>query len=136
MYLKLLQVPPWLQADYQNEVNKNLTPNYTALTKSVNGGEERERRDSIMSRASSKLRIEHLSFRRNTDNKSAPVTPVVDIPPPPLQKQTVETPNPPESPLDWSERGAGDGLSNQQDSDFGTRFSELFLLSFLNMIDD
>ncbi|KAH9636465.1 hypothetical protein HF086_002165 [Spodoptera exigua] len=114
----ILKVPPWLQADYQNEVNKNLTPNYTALTKSVNGGEERERRDSIMSRASSKLRIEHLSFRRNTDNKSAPVTPVVDIPTPPLQKQTAETPNPPESPLDWSERGAGDGLSNQQDSDF------------------
>lgn len=113
------QVPPWLQADYQNEVNKNLQPNYTALTKSVNGGEERERRDSIMSRASSKLRIEHLSFRRNTENKSAPVTPVcVDLPTPP-KPPTPDAPLPPESPLDWSERGAGDGLSNQHDSDFG-----------------
>lgn len=113
------QVPPWLQADYQNEVNKNLQPNYSALTKSVSGGEERERRDSIMSRASSKLRIEHLSFRRNTEHKSAPVTPVVDLPTPTLQTQPLEAPHPPESPLDWSERGAGDGLSNQQDSDFG-----------------
>lgn len=68
-----VQVPPCLQSDYQTEVNKNLQPNYTALTKSVKGGgEERERRDSIMSRASSKLRIEHLSFRRNAENKSAP----------------------------------------------------------------
>ncbi|XP_063546511.1 nostrin [Cydia strobilella] len=112
----VLKVPPWLQEDYQNEVNKNLQPNYTALTKSVNGGgEERERRDSIMSRASSKLRIEHLSFRRNTESRSAPVTPLCAeppaAPPPP-------PPPPPESPLDWSERGAGDGLSNQQDSDF------------------
>ncbi|XP_075990593.1 nostrin isoform X1 [Anticarsia gemmatalis] len=115
----ILKVPPWLQSNYQNEVNKNLQPNYTALTKSVNGGgEERERRDSIMSRASSKLRIEHLSFRRNTEHKSAPVTPVVDLPTPVLQTQTIEAPPPPESPLDWSERGAGDGLSNQQDSDF------------------
>ncbi|KAL0852319.1 hypothetical protein ABMA28_000525 [Loxostege sticticalis] len=114
----ILKVPPWLQADYQNEVNKNLQPNYTALTKSVNGGEERERRDSIMSRASSKLRIEHLSFRRNTENKSAPVTPVcVDLPTPP-KPPTPDAPLPPESPLDWSERGAGDGLSNQHDSDF------------------
>lgn len=113
----ILKVPPWLQSDYQNEVNKNLTPNYTALTKSVNGGEERERRDSIMSRASSKLRIEHLSFRRN-ENKSAPPTPVVDLPPPPTLQPQSDTPHPPESPLDWSERGAGDGLSNQQDSDF------------------
>lgn len=67
------QVPPWLQTDYQNEVNKNLQPNYTALTKSVSNGEERERRDSIMSRASSKLRIEHLShlsFRRHSENKT------------------------------------------------------------------
>ncbi|XP_038216285.1 nostrin isoform X1 [Zerene cesonia] len=116
----ILKVPPWLQADYQNEVNKNLQPNYTALTKSVNGGEERERRDSIMSRASSKLRIEHLSFRRNTEHKSAPTTPIsselpspIVIPPP-----TPEAPPPPDSPLDWSERGAGDGLSNQHDSDF------------------
>ncbi|XP_028162985.1 nostrin isoform X2 [Ostrinia furnacalis] len=115
----ILKVPPWLQADYQNEVNKNLQPNYTALTKSVNGGEERERRDSIMSRASSKLRIEHLSFRRNTENKSAPVTPVcVEIPTPPIKPSTPDAPLPPESPLDWSERGAGDGLSNQHDSDF------------------
>ncbi|CAB3259075.1 unnamed protein product [Arctia plantaginis] len=114
----ILKVPPWLQSNYQDEVNKNLQPNYTALTKSINVGEERERRDSIMSRASSKLRIEHLSFRRNTDHKSAPVTPVVDLPPPVLQTQRIEAPAPPESPLDWSERGAGDGLSNQQDSDF------------------
>lgn len=113
------QVPPWLQADYQNEVNKNLTPNYTALTKSVNGGEERERRDSIMSRASSKLRIEHLSFRKHAEHKSAPPTPVVDLSPPPALQPQSDTPHPPESPLDWSERGAGDGLSNQQDSDFG-----------------
>lgn len=111
-------MPPWLQTDYQNEVNKNLQPNYTALTKSVTGGEERERRDSIMSRASSKLRIEHLSFRRNTEHKSAPATPVCGLPTPPLKPQTPENP-PPESPLDWAERGAGDGLSNQQDSDFG-----------------
>lgn len=122
----ILKVPPWLQTDYQNEVNKNLQPNYSALTKSVNGGEERERRDSIMSRASSKLRIEHLSFRRNTENKSAPATPVmtpisVDLPTPTLldgKAQMLGTPVPPESPLDWSERGAGDGLSNQHDSDF------------------
>ncbi|KAM3968529.1 nostrin [Aphomia sociella] len=119
----ILKVPPWLQADYQSEVNKNLQPNYTALTKSVNGsGEERERRDSIMSRASSKLRIEHLSFRRNTENKSAPVTPVISdlptIPAPLIVSQSIEAPPPPESPLDWSERGAGDGLSNQHDSDF------------------
>ncbi|KOB76292.1 putative dna binding protein, partial [Operophtera brumata] len=119
----ILKVPPWLQADYQTEVNKNLQPNYTALTKSVNGGgEERERRDSIMSRASSKLRIEHLSFRRNTENKSAPVTPIsmdnIDIPPQLIKAQSIETETPaPESPLDWGERGAGDGLSNQQDSD-------------------
>lgn len=111
-------MPPWLQEDYQNEVNKNLQPNYTALTKSVNGGEERERRDSIMSRASSKLRIEHLSFRKNTENKSAPVTPVCSEPTTPLKSCTPLAP-PPESPLDWSERGAGDGLSNQHDSDFG-----------------
>ncbi|XP_013184945.1 nostrin isoform X1 [Amyelois transitella] len=115
----VLKVPPWLQTDYQNEVNKNLQPNYTALTKSVNGGEERERRDSIMSRASSKLRIEHLSFRRITENKSAPATPVLaDIPTPPVKAQSVDAPAPPESPLDWGERGAGDGLSNQHDSDF------------------
>lgn len=110
------QVPPWLQADYQNELNKNLQPNYTALSKSVNS-EDRERRDSIMSRASSKLRIEHLSFRRHTEHKSAPPTPCAEPPavtPPSLQ------PPPLESPLDWSERGIGDGLSNQQDSDFGT----------------
>ncbi|KAJ0183694.1 hypothetical protein K1T71_000117 [Dendrolimus kikuchii] len=115
----ILKVPPWLQADYQNEVNKNLQPNYTALTKSVTGGEERERRDSIMSRASSKLRIEHLSFRRNTEHKSAPVTPVcVDVPPIILEKaQTLEAPPMSEIQVDWSERGAGDGLSNQQDSD-------------------
>ncbi|XP_045458298.1 nostrin [Melitaea cinxia] len=92
----ILKIPPWLQEDYQNEVNKNLQPSYTALSKSVHG-EERERRDSIMSRASSKLRIEHLPFRRD---KSEPAPP------------------PPDSPLDWSERGAGDGLSTQQDSDF------------------
>lgn len=116
------QVPPWLQEDYQNEVNKNLQPNYTALTKSVNGGEERERRDSIMSRASSKLRIEHLSFRRNTESKSAPVTPVcVELPPPAPAPPTPDVP-PPESPLDWGERGAGDGLSNQHDSDFGKTY--------------
>ncbi|KAJ2954494.1 hypothetical protein O0L34_g2773 [Tuta absoluta] len=116
----ILKVPPWLQADYQSEVNKNLQPNYTALTKSISGGEEqRERRDSIMSRASSKLRIEHLSFRRNTEHKSAPVTPVCsELSTPTLKAQTPEAPAPPESPLDWSERGAGDGLSNQQDSDF------------------
>ncbi|XP_049886332.1 nostrin [Pectinophora gossypiella] len=116
----ILKVPPWLQADYQSEVNKNLQPNYTALTKSVNGGgEERERRDSIMSRASSKLRIEHLSFRRNTEHKSAPATPVCsELPTPPIKTPTPEVLPPPESPLDWSERGAGDGLSNQQDSDF------------------
>ncbi|CAH2103085.1 unnamed protein product [Euphydryas editha] len=100
----ILKIPPWLQADYQNEVNKNLQPSYTALSKSVHG-DERERRDSIMSRASSKLRIEHLSFRRH--EKSAPAPPLGAEPTPP-----------PESPLDWSERGAGDGLSNQQDSDF------------------
>lgn len=112
----ILKVPPWLQADYQNEVNKNLQPNYTALTKSVNGGEERERRDSIMSRASSKLRIEHLSFRRNTENKSAPVTPVcVDSPPIVLEK--AQTLIAPEGTMDWSERGVADGLSNQHDSD-------------------
>lgn len=114
----ILKVPPWLQTNYQNEVNKNLQPNYTALSRSVNGGEERERRDSIMTRASSKLRIEHLSFRKNSEHKSAPVTPVVDLPTPVLQTPTIEAPPPPESPLDWSERGAGDGLSNQQDSDF------------------
>ncbi|XP_072931208.1 nostrin [Epargyreus clarus] len=115
----ILKVPPWLQSDYQNEVNKNLLPNYTALTKSVNGGEERERRDSIMSRASSKLRIEHLSFRKHSDNKSAPVTPVSsELSTPTMKPDTPEAPLPPESPLDWSERGAGDGLSNQQDSDF------------------
>ncbi|XP_050360415.1 nostrin isoform X1 [Nymphalis io] len=113
----ILKIPPWLQADYQNEVNKNLQPNYTALSKSVNGGEEKERRDSIMSRASSKLRIEHLSFRRNTEHKSAPVTPLSAEPPAPLKQPSPE-PLPPESPLDWSERGAGDGLSTQQDSDF------------------
>ncbi|XP_026325564.1 nostrin [Hyposmocoma kahamanoa] len=112
----LLKVPPWLQEDYQSEVNKNLQPNYTALTKSINGVEER--RDSIMSRASSKLRIEHLSFRRNVEHKSAPVTPVSELSTPPLKSETPEAPPPPESPLDWSERGAGDGLSNQQDSDF------------------
>lgn len=111
------QVPPWLQEDYQSEVNKNLQPNYTALTKSINGVEER--RDSIMSRASSKLRIEHLSFRRNVEHKSAPATPVSDLPTPRLKSETPEAPPLPESPLDWSERGAGDGLSNQQDSDFG-----------------
>ncbi|XP_045509593.1 nostrin isoform X1 [Colias croceus] len=116
----ILKVPPWLQADYQNEVNKNLQPNYTALTKSVNGGEERERRDSIMSRASSKLRIEHLSFRRNTEHKSAPTTPICSELPSPtvIPPPTPEAPPPPDSPLDWSERGAGDGLSNQHDSDF------------------
>ncbi|CAH2035433.1 unnamed protein product, partial [Iphiclides podalirius] len=118
----ILKVPPWLQEDYQNEVNKNLQPNYTALTKSVNGGEERERRDSIMSRASSKLRIEHLSFRRN-ENKSAPTTPVrPEVPTTPLKSSTPLAPplpdTSPPSPLDWSERGAGDGLSNQHDSDF------------------
>ncbi|RVE53103.1 hypothetical protein evm_002200, partial [Chilo suppressalis] len=115
----ILKVPPWLQSDYQNEVNKNLQPNYTALSKSMTGGEERERRDSIMSRASSKLRIEHLSFRRNTENKSAPVTPVMcELPLPPPPKPPTPESAPPESPLDWSERGAGDGLSNQHDSDF------------------
>ncbi|CAH0402093.1 unnamed protein product [Chilo suppressalis] len=115
----ILKVPPWLQSDYQNEVNKNLQPNYTALSKSMTGGEERERRDSIMSRASSKLRIEHLSFRRNTENKSAPGTPVMcELPLPPPPKPPTPESAPPESPLDWSERGAGDGLSNQHDSDF------------------
>lgn len=76
-----------------------------------------------MSRASSKLRIEHLSFRRHTENKSAPVTPVSST----ISTPTLTTPEaqpPPESPLelDWSERGAGDGVSNQQDSDFGTPY--------------
>ncbi|CAK1588321.1 unnamed protein product [Parnassius mnemosyne] len=112
----ILKVPPWLQEDYQNEVNKNLQPNYTALTKSVNGGEERERRDSIMSRASSKLRIEHLSFKKNTENKIASVC--AELPTPPLKSMAPQVTPPPESPLDWSERGAGDGLSNQHDSDF------------------
>ncbi|XP_069365074.1 nostrin isoform X1 [Maniola hyperantus] len=115
----ILKVPPWLQTDYQNEVNKNLQPSYTALTRSVTGGEERERRDSIMSRASSKLRIEHLSFRRHADHRSAPTTPVcVELPPVASKPPTPDAPLPPDSPLDWSERGAGDGLSNQQDSDF------------------
>ncbi|XP_014366599.2 nostrin isoform X1 [Papilio machaon] len=114
----ILKVPPWLQKDYQDEVNRNLQPNYTALLKSVNGGEERERRDSIMSRASSKLRIEHLSFRKNTEIKSAPTTPVCPEPPKPMKVPEFQAPPPPESPLDWSERGAGDGLSNQHDSDF------------------
>ncbi|GBP94484.1 Nostrin [Eumeta japonica] len=113
----VLKVPPWLQSDYQNEVNKNLQPSFNALSKSINGGEERERRDSIMSRASSKLRIEHLSFRRNAENKSAPTTPIcTEISTPTLS--TPEAPQPPESPLDWNERGNGDGVSNQQDSDF------------------
>lgn len=85
-----------------------------------------------MSRASSKLRIEHLSFRRNTEHKSAPVTPVVDLPAPVLQTQRIEAPAPPESPLDWSERGAGDGLSNQQDSDFGMYILLYFWLQVLN----
>lgn len=120
---QLFQVPPWLQTDYQNEVNKNLQPSYTALTRSVTGGEERERRDSIMSRASSKLRIEHLSFRRHADHRSAPTTPVcVELPPVASKPPTPDAPLPPDSPLDWSERGAGDGLSNQQDSDFGNFF--------------
>ncbi|XP_068627509.1 nostrin isoform X2 [Battus philenor] len=115
----ILKVPPWLQEDYQNEVNKNLQPNYTALSKSVNGGEERERRDSIMSRASSKLRIEHLSFRKNTDSRSTPTTPVcAELTAPAMKPPTPPASQPPESPLDWSERGAGDGLSNQHDSDF------------------
>ncbi|XP_023944473.1 nostrin [Bicyclus anynana] len=115
----ILKVPPWLQTDYQNEVNKNLQPSYTALTRSVTGGEERERRDSIMSRASSKLRIEHLSFRRHAEHRTAPTTPVcVELPPLASKPPTPDAPLPPDSPLDWSERGAGDGLSNQQDSDF------------------
>ncbi|VVD00924.1 unnamed protein product [Leptidea sinapis] len=114
----ILKVPPWLQTDYQNEVNKNLQPNFTALTKSVNG-EDRERRDSIISRASSKLRIEHLSFRRNLEHRSAPATPISSAPATPTVPSTPETAPPAaDSPLDWSERGAGDGLSNQQDSDF------------------
>lgn len=66
-----------------------------------------------MSRASSKLRIEHLSFRRHNENKSAPATPIASN----ISTPTLSTPEAP--PLDWSERGAGDGLSNQQDSDFG-----------------
>ncbi|XP_037977941.2 nostrin [Plutella xylostella] len=123
----ILKVPPWLQTDYQNEVNKNLQPNYAALSKSVSGNEEKDRRDSVFSRASSKLRIDHLSFRRNSDTKSAsaPTTPLSvtsPVPPPPLNGSTIDPQGldvpPPESPLDWSERGAGDGLSNQQDSDF------------------
>ncbi|XP_050683118.1 nostrin isoform X2 [Leptidea sinapis] len=114
----ILKVPPWLQTDYQNEVNKNLQPNFTALTKSING-EDRERRDSIISRASSKLRIEHLSFRRNLEHRSAPATPISSAPATPTVPSTPETAPPAaDSPLDWSERGAGDGLSNQQDSDF------------------
>ncbi|XP_041986824.1 nostrin [Aricia agestis] len=118
----ILKVPPYLQADYHSEVNKNLQPNYNALTKSITGGEERERRDSIMSRASSKLRIEHLSFRKN-DTKSAPPTPISsELSTPtliaPELTPTLKPVAPPESPLDWTERGAGDGLSNQQDSDF------------------
>lgn len=112
----VLKVPPYLQTDYQNEVYKNLQPNYTALTKSVTNGEEKERRESIMSRASSKLRIEHLSFRKHIENKSAPATPRSEVSTPILT--TPDAPIPPESPLDWNERGAGDGLSNQHDSDF------------------
>ncbi|XP_047524323.1 nostrin isoform X1 [Pieris napi] len=133
----ILKVPPWLQSDYQNEVNKNLQPNYTALSKSVNGGEERERRDSIMSRASSKLRIEHLSFRRNTEHKSAPTTPISSELPSPTAKPppTPEAPPPPDSPLDWSERGAGDGLSNQHDSDFDEFSSQSDSSTDLNCLD-
>lgn len=94
----------------------------------MTGGEERERRDSIMSRASSKLRIEHLSFRKNTDHKSAPVTPVcVDVPPLVLENaQTLEAPPLSGIQMDWSERGAGDGLSNQHDSDSGKNSLTLF----------
>ncbi|OWR41994.1 hypothetical protein KGM_202978 [Danaus plexippus plexippus] len=122
----ILKVPPWLQADYQSEVNKNLQPNYTALSKSVTGAvcgaDERERRDSVLSRASSKLRIEHLSFRKAVERSSAPATPTVTTAPTtPTVTTAPTTPVSAESPaLDWtsSERGAGDGLSNQQDSDF------------------
>ncbi|XP_039763545.1 nostrin isoform X2 [Pararge aegeria] len=132
----ILKVPPWLQTDYQNEVNKNLQPSYTALTRSVTGGEERERRDSIMSRASSKLRIEHLSFRRHADHRSAPTTPVcVELPPVASKPPTPDAPLPPDSPLDWSERGAGDGLSNQQDSDFDEFSSQSDSSSDLQDVD-
>lgn len=94
----ILKVPPWLQSDHTIEVNKNnITPPYTVLQKSISN-EDKE---------GSKLKIDHLTMKQPGGGNSAPATPL------PLPHDLH-----PDSPLDWTDRGVGDGISNQHDSDF------------------
>lgn len=66
--------------------------------------------------------------RRNTDTKSAPATPMGSDHALPIDSMMtrLQASSPP-SPLDWDDRGAADGLSNQHDSDFGG-FTLYFIL--------
>lgn len=60
------------------------------------------------------------------DSKNAPETPLSGEITAPMEAMMSQMQvSAPPSPMDWSNRGAADGLSNQHDSDFG-KISQTF----------